>query len=80
MALTTHPQSSIEFKEIVEVRVLVGKPEGRRPLGRPRRRWADNIKMDLQEVGCGYMDWIGLAQDRDRWWTLVSAVMNLRVP
>ena len=61
-------------------RVLVGKPEGKRPLGRPRRRWVDNIRMDLQEVGCGYMDWIGLAQDRDRWWTLVSAVMNLRVP
>jgi len=61
-------------------RVLVGKPEGRRPLGRPRRRWADNIRMDLQEVGCVYMDWIGLAQDRDRWRTLVSAVMNLRVP
>ena len=61
-------------------RVLVGKPEGRRPLGRPRRRWADNIRVDLQEVGCGYMDWIGLAQDRDRWRTLVSAVMNLRVP
>jgi len=61
-------------------RVLVGKPEGRRPLGRPRRRWVDNIRMDLQEVGCGYMDWIGLVQDRDRWWTLVSAVMNLRVP
>jgi len=59
-------------------RVLVGKPEGRRPLGRPRRRWVD-IRMDLQEVGCGYMDWIGLAQDRDRWWMLVSAVMNLRV-
>ena len=61
-------------------RVLVGKPEGRRPLGRPRRRWVDNIRMDLQEVGCGYMDWIGLAQDRDRWRTLVSAIMNLRVP
>jgi len=61
-------------------RVLVGKPEGKRPLGRPRRRWVDNIKMDLQGVGCGYMDWIGLAQDRDRWRTLVSAVMNLRVP
>jgi len=60
-------------------RVLVGKPEGRRPLGRPRRRWVYNIKMDLQEVGCGYMDWIGLAQDRDMWRTLVSAVMNLRV-
>ena len=61
-------------------RVLVGKPEGRRPLGRPRRRWVDNIRMDLQEVGCGYMDWIGLAQDRDMWRTLVSAVMNIRVP
>ena len=61
-------------------RVLVGKPEGRRLLGRPRRRWVDNIRMDLQEVGCVYMDWIGLAQDRDSWRTLVSAVMNLRVP
>ena len=61
-------------------RDLLGKPEGRRPLGRPRRRWVDNIRMDLQEVGCGYMDWIGLTQDRDRWRTLVSAVMNLRVP
>ena len=60
--------------------VLVGKPEGRRPLGRPRRRWVDNIRMDLQEVGCGYMDWIGLAQNRDSWRTLVSAVMSLRVP
>ena len=61
-------------------RVLVGKPEGRRPQGRPRHRWLDNIRMDLQEVVCGYMDWFGLAQDRDRWWTLVSPVMNLRVP
>ena len=61
-------------------RGLVGKPEGKRPLGRPRRRWVDNIRLDLQKVGCGYMDWIGLAQDRDRWRTLVSAVMNLRVP
>ena len=61
-------------------RVLVGKPEGKRPVGRPRRRWEDNIKMDLQEVGCGGMDWINLAQDRDRWRTLVIAVMNLRVP
>ena len=61
-------------------RDLVGKPEGRRPLRRPRRRWVDNIRMDLQEVGCGYMDWIVLAQDRDRWRTLVRAVMNLRVP
>ena len=59
--------------------VLVGKPEGKRPLGRPRRRWEDNIKMDLQEVGCGGMDWIELAQDRDRWWTFVIVVMNYRV-
>ena len=61
-------------------RVLVGKPEGRKPLGRPRSRWVYNIRMDLQELGCGYMDWIGLVQDRDRWRTLVSAVLNLRVP
>ena len=61
-------------------RVLVGKLEGRRPLGRPMRRWADNIRIDLQEVGCGYMDWTGLAQDIDRWQTLVSAVMSLWVP
>ena len=58
----------------------MGKPEGKRPLGIPRRRWEDNIKMDLQEVGCGGMDWIKLAQDRDRWWVLVNVVMNLRVP
>ena len=61
-------------------RVLVGKLEGMRPLGRPRLRWVDNIRMDLREVGCGYMDWIGLAQVRDSWRTLVSAVMNLRIP
>ena len=61
-------------------RVLLGKPEGRRPLGRPRRRWVDNIRTDLQEVGFEYMYCIGLAQDRDRWRTLVSVVMNLRVP
>jgi len=60
--------------------VLVGKPEGRRPLGRPRRRWKDNIKMDLQKVECEDMDWIELAQDRDRWRAIVNAVMNLRVP
>ena len=67
-------------EERVMYRVLLGKLEGRRPMGRPRRRWVDNISMDLQEVGCGYMDWIGLAQDRNSWRTLVSAVMNLRVP
>ena len=61
-------------------RFLVGKPEGKRPLGRPKHSCVDNIRMDLQEVGCGYVDWIGLAQDRDRWRTLVTAVMNLRVP
>jgi len=59
---------------------LVGKPGWKRPLGRPRYRWVDNIRMDLQEVGCGHMDWNGLAQDRDRWRTIVSAVMNLGVP
>ena len=58
----------------------MGKPEGKRPLGRPRRRWVDNIRMDLQEVGCVCVDWIGLAQDRGGWRALVSAVMNLRVP
>jgi len=58
----------------------VAKPEGKRPLGSPRRRWVDNIRMDLQEVGCEYMDWIGLSRDTNSWRTLVSAVMNLRVP
>ena len=61
-------------------RVLVGKPEGKRPLGRLKRRWEDNIMTDLQEMGCGSMDWIDLAEDRDRWRALVNAVMNLRVP
>jgi len=60
-------------------RDLVGKPEGRKPLGRPRLRWEDNIRMDLREVGFGCVDWMELAQDRDRWRALVSAVMNLRV-
>jgi len=67
-------------EEMGVYRVLVGKPEGRRQLRRPGRRWVDNIRTDLQEVGCGYMDWIGLAQDRDRWRKLESAVMNLWVP
>jgi hypothetical protein len=61
-------------------RVLVGKPEGKIPMGRPRYRWEYNIKMDLEEVGCGGLDWIELAKDRDRFWALVNAVMNLRVP
>ena len=63
-----------------DYRVLVGKSEGKRPVGRPRRRWEDNIKMDLQEVGCGVMDWIEMAQDRDRWRALVNVVMKIRVP
>jgi hypothetical protein len=61
-------------------RLLVGKPEGKRPLGRPRRRWIDNIKMELLEIVLGGVDWIGLAQDRYRWRALVNSVMNLRVP
>jgi len=78
MRWAQHVTRMVEEREVY--RVLVGKPEGKRPLGRARCRWVDNIRMDLQEVGCGYMDWIGLAQDRDSWQTLVSAVMNLRVP
>ena len=73
-----HVAHMVEEKRLY--RVLPGKPEGRRPLGRPRHRCVDNIRMDLQEVGRGYMDWIGLAQYRDRWRTLVSVVMNLQVP
>jgi hypothetical protein len=61
-------------------RLVVGKPEGKRPLGRPRRRWVDIIRMDLGEVGCGDVDWIGLAQDRNRWKALVNSVLNLRGP
>jgi hypothetical protein len=60
-------------------KVLVGKPKGKRPLGRPRHRWEDGIRMDLMEIGLGDVDWIRLAQDRDRWWAVESAVMNLRV-
>jgi hypothetical protein len=61
-------------------RLLVGKPEGKRPLGRPRCRWVDNIGLDLGEVGCGDVDWIGLALDRNRWRALVNSVLNLQVP
>jgi hypothetical protein len=61
-------------------RILVGKPGGKGPLGRPRRRWVDNIKIDLREIGCNRMDWIDLAQDRDHWRALVNTVMNFRVP
>ena len=67
-------------KRRVVYRILVGKPEVKRPLGRPRRRWGDNIKVDVKEVGCGDVDWIELAQDRDRWWARVNVVMTLRVP
>jgi hypothetical protein len=61
-------------------RIFMGKPEGKRPLGRPRRKWVDNIRMDLREIGCGVMDWIDLAQDRDQWSALLNMVMNIRVP
>jgi hypothetical protein len=64
----------------IAYRILVGKPEGKRPLGRPRRRWVDNIKMDLREIGWDGMDWIDVAQDRDQWRALVNTVMNLWVP
>jgi hypothetical protein len=66
-------------KKLNAYRILVGKPEGKRTLGRPRRTWEDNIRMDLREIGWGGMDWIDLAQDRDQWRALVNAVMNLRV-
>ena len=78
MSSAGHVERTGERRDIY--RVLVGKSEGKRPLGRPRRRWEDNIKMDRQEVRCGCMYWIDLAQDRDRWRALVKAVMNLRVP
>jgi hypothetical protein len=69
----------IQYCHCVTVQGLVGKPEGRRPLGRPRRRWEDGVRMNLGEIGLGDVDWIRLAQDRDRWRAVVSAVMNLRV-
>ena len=78
MRLAGHVARMGESKSVY--RVLVGKPEEKRPLGRPRRRWEDNIKMDLQEVGEGCREWMELAQDRDRWWALVITVMNFRVP
>jgi hypothetical protein len=77
-----HPGDNHIFLCVIVIQhtgFLVGRPEGRRPLGRPRRRWEDNIKIDLKEVGCG-MDCIELAQDRDRWRAVVNAVMNIRVP
>jgi len=78
MILTGHVARMGEERGVY--RFLLGKPEGKRPLGRPRCKWVDNIRTDLQEVGCGYVDWIGLAQDRHSWRTLVSALMNIRVP
>jgi hypothetical protein len=80
VALFNYSQTKISFSNRIVHRVLVGKPEGKRPLGRPRRRWEDNIKMDLQEVGEGGEDWMELAQNRDRWRALVSTVRNFRVP
>jgi hypothetical protein len=68
------------FKNKKNRMILVGKPEGKGPLGRPRRRWVDNIRMDFGEVGCGDVDWIGLAKDRNRWRSVVNSVLNLRIP
>jgi hypothetical protein len=78
MRLTEHVAQMGEKRNVY--RLLVGKPDGKRPLGSPRRRWMDNIRMDLVEVGWGDVDWIGLAQDRDNWRALVNSVLNLRVP
>ena len=78
--VNVHVFEIVVLEERGVCRDFVGKLEGKRPLGRPGRRWVDNIRMDLHEVGCVYMDWTGLARDRNRWRTLVSAVMNLRVP
>ena len=78
MRWTDHVARISEEREVY--RFLVGKTDGKRPLGKPRRRWVNNIRMDLQEVGCRYVDWTGLAQDRDSWRTVVSVVMNLQVP
>jgi hypothetical protein len=79
-----HSSLTIYFKLVIPLmcvyRLLVGKPEGKRPLGRPRRRWIDNIKMDLLDIALNVVDWIGLAQDRYRWRALVNSLMNLRVP
>jgi hypothetical protein len=68
------------MEEMNAYRILVGKPKGKRPMGRPRRRWVDNIKMDVKEIGGDFMDWIDFAQDRDQWMALVDTVMNFRVP
>jgi hypothetical protein len=79
--VTKHsPSTAHVLQEVAPTRMLVGKPEGKRPLGRPRRRWEDNIKMDLQEFGGGRGDWMELAQDRDRWRALVGTVRDFRVP
>jgi hypothetical protein len=78
-AVTLHVCNAVTRKRNV-YRILVGKPEGKTPLGRPRRRWEDNIRMDLREIGWSGMDWIDLTQDGDQWWVLGNTVMNLRVP